>query len=427
MSADFVTAHRAFLTLAFLTAIPVVILALWAEYTKKAWDDEKELTDTPEMRNEQIRQVRWGGFAGFLTQIFVFFSNHEARAEHPGWCAFLLIMALFAQNTIQYGLEKRLRELKESPVEHARIGLKSFFWTMASLAGYLGVIGLFVGAATAVGLTFKFPPAAFALILFGGGILGITCALALTFALGPIYLKQLFSTKPIVDPEIQGILKECFSRGKVPEPEFLTIELEHFGAHNALVAGYKSGRGVFRPAVFITPSLIKNLTPEEFRAVIFHEVSHLSLNHMRRRFLSTTGALFGSVLAASILLVTAHLLFPAPLTDLVRFICLFIPVLVPLSHLKKQMDRQEDEADLHAIATMGASFDDFSTALRKLDLMNDQLLYTDQIVPIRKTPSVGHPETEARLKRLRIGIERLRLMRRSAQARKRQPKTKSVA
>src|SRR5690606_38661656 len=128
-------------------------------------------------------------------------------------------------NTIQYSLEKRVRALKESPSEHARLGLKSFFWTMTSLAGYLTVIGLFIGTATAIGLALKLPAAAFAMLLFGAGTVGIICALAITFAVGPLYLKQLFSTQPIVDPEALKILQECFARARVQEPEFLMIKL----------------------------------------------------------------------------------------------------------------------------------------------------------------------------------------------------------
>src|SRR5690606_34209593 len=108
--------QRLLLGSALFTAIPVVTFALWADYLGRYIELRMNPPEDLEIPEEDLppfdpqvefQRVRWGGMMALVVQLVIFLLNRETRAEYPFYSIGLLLVALFLQSQIQYGLERR--------------------------------------------------------------------------------------------------------------------------------------------------------------------------------------------------------------------------------------------------------------------------------------------------------------------------------
>ena len=185
-----------------------------------------------------------------------------------------------------------------------------------------------------------------------------------------------------------------------------------------MIAGFSGGKGFFKPGLFITNMMLQQFPEEELRAVINHEVAHVALNHIRKRFvrgiLSTLGAMTVSILVITLMQV-AHVFAVPEAGGISLLAALTIGCAIPLVLMRSQAQRQEFEADAYAVVELEVSLDAFAGALRRIDALNDQLSSTTGVQG-RIDPNGGHPATETRIVFLRQRVEYARIARRVAKA-----------
>ncbi|MBI3542802.1 MAG: M48 family metalloprotease [Deltaproteobacteria bacterium] len=389
-----------------VNAVPVLFYAIWGSTFLEELAAEE--ADSPggklsdEDRATWLRQIRVVYSFTVLGQILAYAVCYELAPMpyHLGWLVFLV--ALVIQGQLRFGLEKRLRRLEATQSQ----GLGRTARTFLAFIGMLGVYSLIVHAVSLLFLAgaraFHLSDAATTGCQVVGSFAGVFLAIGVAFVAAPIYLRRLLPAKRLEDSKLINQLDRCFLDAGIVPPEFWQLELDHFGLHSAMAAGMTGWRGWLRPALFLSRSLLRDFSAEERQAVILHEISHLKLRHLRARFLTTFFSLFGSCVAAGVLIGLAALVFPKPVLPLIALSVALLPALVPFVLVRRQVLAQEFEADEYAVFKLGASLDGLAGALRRLDRLNDQALDPEAAAQTTKAPrDAQHPGTESRIKRLR--------------------------
>jgi Zn-dependent protease with chaperone function len=219
-----------------------------------------------------------------------------------------------------------------------------------------------------------------------GTFLGILTALTLSFAIAPYTMRKMLPLRPLQEDAKQNMIKNCFAQAGLAPPETWVIEIDQFRSANAMIAGFTRGKGPFKPALFITKTLLEHFPEEEIKAVVLHEVSHLAFNHLRQRFVLGFLSVIGATLSMALFILVA----PKFAT-----LGLLISMAMPFILMRQQNQRQELEADREAILKFGASFEGLAGALRRIDQLNNPQLKL----------SGGHPATERRLILIRQAAE----------------------
>lgn len=388
-----------------INALPLVFFALWASMRAEEYEAAEEDGDAEQIDPvEETGIVRAAAGVGVLAQGLAGLLA-EATAPLPHHAnLFLFVAGLLAQAQVRFGLEKRVRKLEATASQNIGAGLRSILSVGILLAAYSATVFFsaegFAAIASHVGLSQN----GVGIAKVFGTLVGVFGALALTFACGPQLIRRAIPSHRLEDPQAIALITDCFTKAGLHAPELWVIELDHFGAHNALVTGFTNGKGFFRPALFLSQSLLSRFRFDETQAVILHEVSHLQLGHMRKRFLLLGGSSIGSLVASAVLFAAAFLVLPKLLALPVSLVAAILPSLVPLLLVRRQVTRQEIEADRNAVLALGASFEAFASALRRLDQLN-AVSSKEKEHQGRFCVSSGHPATEARIAMLEIALE----------------------
>lgn len=394
-----------------INAIPVLFYAIWAstfledlndpELNSQGEDDHEADLDPVTQRSESLRMIRIVYTFTLVGQILAYMICFEVAPlpHHLGWIFF--VCGLLTQSQIKNGLERRLRNLEATEAQQFRMTVKSLFFVVAMLAVYAAIVHFTaLGFAVCAGwLHFSKDTVLAARVV--GTFTGVFFAVLTAYALAPWYLRLLLPVSKLSDSDTIAALDQCFLNAGLVPPEFWVLELDSFGMHNALITGMPGGRGLLRPALFLSQSLLKNFTRAELHAVILHEVSHLKLKHIRSRFVATFLALVGSCLLAALLIGTAVVLVSKSVMGqeqlaLPMLLAALLPAFSPYFVARRQVRKHELEADAYAVFSLGADLDALSSALRRIDSLND--LPSD-----RKDPSsilsaeTAHPTTELRI------------------------------
>jgi Zn-dependent protease with chaperone function len=378
-----------------LSALPVVLFALWAEYYSRQLEELKASRETEGAAIEAHR-VRSAGLFSLMLQALFFLTTADLRKDLPLYLHFFPIVGISIQTWLQAGLERKIREAfkKQATFEaHLRGGpgfFRAFSWALVAGAVYLFIM---IGSlATATGLAAMLHANAWFSTGFMalGLLVGVLGGLGLNFALGPFYLKQVLRAQPIDDPDLRGACVSVFERARLPIPEFLRAEAGQSMA-GAMMTGIRAGRGMFRPAVFVTEALLSRLSAEELRAVLAHEASHMALSHLRRRFVYSASLIVGISALSTILVVFAHVVLSrtgAPeASHWVGLVCGVFAFSVAFKLLATQNRRHELESDLFCVERLEVSVETLASALRKLEPQD----------PYSRVAGMGHPPTEARI------------------------------
>lgn len=406
------------IALTILAAIPVVSFALWAEYWGRYLAELRREAPGDLKRSLELRKIRWAGIYVFFTQALFYLSCAPLRADRSTLAAGIFMVSVLIQSRIQAGLERKVneplaRELlngrassapTESPGAQARSGLAAFAWTLLTATGYLASVWGCAAVAAGIGKLAGASKELLGICMLGGALVGIFVGVGVIFAMGAVHLRRLLPAARLSDVTRRAMFEDCFARAGVRAPEFWVVELSAGRFTNAMMAGFARGRGWFRPGLFVSRSLLEAFPDDELRAVVLHEASHSCLGHLRRRFLGTIVAVLGTSFVLTGVLVVAHKFLPAEMAGPVRVMLTILSVLAPLWLLRAQGERHELEADAHAVLALGAGFEAFASALRRMDGMNGA---DGKLKDPRSylSPSSAHPATERRLMLLARRIE----------------------
>jgi len=276
-----------------------------------------------------------------------------------------------------------------------QIGSKALFWNLLSATSYFasifGMSMLWMVAARTLGIPKELVPA----FLLAGLISGILCGLVLAVMLAPLQLRFVADCTACTSPEILSLVKDCFNRADLKEPR--TFILDSGSAHwaNAMVSGMKSGRGTLKPTLFITRGAVEKLSSKQLEAVLFHEASHLSLDHIQKRLIICCVSAFASAFISLFICVAAGAFLPEGMMTSAFFAAFLIATLGPFPWVKKQARKQELEADAYAVLQLGADPEAFISALRGLDEAN----FVESSKAKNHSLS-GHPLTEMRIQQI---------------------------
>jgi Zn-dependent protease with chaperone function len=242
-----------------------------------------------------------------------------------------------------------------------------------------------------------FTPTGMIVTLMLGNAAGVLFGLGLTFGLAPFILRKMILCEALTETsnahQFQKI-EACFKRAGVKTPAIWIAKFPGTRLTNALIAGFQNGGGIFRPGLFLTQSLLERFSTEEQEAVLLHEVSHLSLSHLRKRLFLSLGAVILSGAFSVVVLTTAYFTLPTEIARLGGLAVPFLAFTFAFSKIREQMGRQELEADAYAVNTLGADLDSLVSALRKIDQLNGN--------DSSKKPLGIHPVTNDRIAKLEI-------------------------
>ena len=397
--------------LTVMTAIPVAALALWGDYFER---NVQRLKNDKEERDidDELRMVRMAFMIGLIYQFLLYLSTSEVRDHYPIYTNVLFVVTLLAQMRLQSRLEFKVLptpRVKSGELRPARpqdeAGLKdaalrgkltatgagrAFLFSLLSGAGYLVVLLGTLRLFTWIALATHASPLVGAAWIIAGAILGIMGGLSLAFALGPIQLKSMYPTAPLADPEARARIEACFKRASIPMPALWLIRAEEGvrSTANAMIAGIPGMSGALGPAMFVSEKLLTSLEWSEIDAVVMHEISHVRLRHLRRRFTFAAGLILGGITLSTMLIVAVGLITQnGPMAVYTGTLSIFGGFIYSLKQMGEQSRFHEIEADLEALR-LGADPEALVQALRKLDRLNG--------IPSDRVGS-AHPATEERI------------------------------
>ncbi len=410
---------------AIFAAIPGVLFALWVDHFERSFlsdtttlfkPEKIETTDSEATRTrkethnrqaalarEQAGQLlRAVGFTAFLTQLLIYFSVKDVPGASGSYSFFFAAIAIGIQWKLLQDAEAKLAPPKTQvvqPPQDEKTGIPyrrrpKPIQPLGLILSFVGYFSLVAGSALgffATALTLGARPEVATLFGGFGILLGILGGIALIYALAPWNIQRLYPIEKLRDVSTLRTIERAFKNSGLSLPKCYILEHEDIQSHNAMIAGFQSGRWIFRPSLFITRSLIENFSPHEIESIVLHELSHVVLQHLRRRLLLTAGLISGFVLISAVTGITFHLLLPISWAQTAQLITGVLAVLLPFPLVKRQIRNQELEADRFAITHLGASPEAAITALEKLDTLN----HRDP-----KQSAGSHPSTEERIQNI---------------------------
>lgn len=351
--------------IAILSLACVVLHAVWAyaAFNKLGPRDSIEAYE----RIDILQRFRWVVFSFTLFQLLCFVAVLGLQVENEFFSGVIVFFSLILHGQVEFAVEKRIRGIRVSLYERSKMLFRGIFGAFALYGVYFAAIGF--STAGALGL--------FRWLGFAGWvevaaiIPGILVGLFTVSVLSPFLIRILMPCERVKDPILIDTLDRCFLRAHLPQPSYWYLKLDRYQVHNAMVAGFYLGKKLARPAVFITQSLLEQLSSAEFEAIMLHEVSHLKLKHNVTRTLGGFFVVLASMVLTAIFALIALLVVPDghQLMGVVLF--MLLPNVIQLLLMRKVVRRQEIEADEFAIH-LGARLEDLAGALKKLTLLNDQ-------------------------------------------------------
>lgn len=390
-----------------LTAIPVVSFALWGDYFERYF--EARVKEEPDFeRLSELRRVRAAGLWVTICQMTVFFTSTPIRREFPVFAYPLFLAAVLIQLGVQRGLETKIHNAMPAKngvtPTHPEASLfwqaiRTFFWSLAAGMLYMASISVSVFVFALLGLAFHAPELIkLGLVLTGMGV-GVVGGLGLNFGLSAFFVRKMMAARSMAEGDLHTELKAVFNRTNAALPDVWVINTPGFSFGSAMIAGFPTGKKAFRPGLFLSDELIKNLTPAETQAVVLHEISHVKLRHLYKRFIFSCGLILcGSLITGVAIMFARGVGYPTEVQSTLGCLALITSFGGALMLLARQVKFQEITADIHSIEKLGARLEDLASALRKLDKLAGAIGVPKDVGS--RVLSLGHPVTEFRIRLL---------------------------
>lgn len=402
-----------------LTAIPTVSFALWGDYFERYFDSK--VSEEPDLdRTAELRRVRAAGVWVTICQMTVFFTSTPIRREDPLFAYPLFLAAVLIQLGVQRGLETKIRDSikilgkelgkafgNSKKLEQALApdqslfwqAIRTFFWSLAAGMLYMAAISVSVFFFALLGVGTHAPELArLGLVLIGMGV-GVIGGLGLNFALAAFFVRKMMSAQALPEGALQKEIQGIFNQSLTPQPDIWVINTPGFSFGSAMIAGFPKGKKPFRPGLFLTEELINNLTPLETEAVVLHEISHVKLQHLKKRFLFSCGLILcGSLFTGMAIMLSRGMGYPPQVQSTLGCIALIASFGSALMLLARQVKFQEITADVHSVEKLGAKIEHLASALRKLDKLAGNIGAPNDMGS--RALSLGHPSTEFRIRLL---------------------------
>jgi|GEM_PF-2053454 len=388
------------LGLAVLAGITLTLFALWAEYFKAYLKQETEAGAKLEIAQERFR-VRIASLMVVIFQLTLFLSAEPVRKLYPVQSTLLFVVAFMIQSLIQTSIEKQFLAhgaKAETPPEVVKNASRGLFWFLTAGLVYTTFVLSSLGVASAIVYFFKTTLVVSNLLVMGSGIFGIGGGIALNFVLGTLWMSKMFSATPLERTPTEKIATECLQGAgmKAKTPRLFQIETSGGKAGTVVVTGFPSGRGIFKPAIFFSKKTLETLDANELKAVIMHELGHISMKHLNKRWMLSSALLLVMIFACSFLTVLAHYFIQDDaVRSLVGPVVAIAAFVLGTRVMALQSRYHEVQADIFAVKNLRGDIENLASALRKLDQLNGNTQ------PRAATIFSTHPSTEVRIKVLR--------------------------
>jgi hypothetical protein len=421
---------QALLGYAVICAIPVVLMALWAEYFSQHLERQKQ-TDPEFDRELELDQVKFVGILGLVGQVILFLMHSDLHDQAPFLAPGIFLLSILAQLHIQSGAETQVSQSQpavknglaspdpssgsqspsqsgESNPEGGSLGVSlrgAACWLFGVL---LHLVFLAVFAFASGGLIQAVQPSFWKGlgILGASGVLGLSAGVATNLLLAPIYLRFIFQARPLEAGVLRSQFEKNFDQFGVPQPEFWWMDLPDLKVTRNVLVGWRRAPGIFRQGFFVSQWVVEHLSPSELEAITLNQLSPFALGHARKRSALIFTLIVGTTVLALGALVSGQVFhwgdvlseFGAAVLSVVLFLGAF-------RVLGAQSEKQEAESDRYCVEQMGVRLEVLVRALRKLDF-----LAAAPVLPrsgdwnqVTSLP-LGFPETERRIRALQKSL-----------------------
>lgn len=382
------------MALSVLSIIPVIIFALWLEYFEK--ELQELIIKTPDFEREpEFEKVRFFSLIVLLFQFTLFLGSDEIRQAFPLICDTTLGLCVCAQIALQLRAEKQIQATQSGaePIFHILVKAARSWLIAALICGFLSVFGVLL--ARWVALSAHASATMGATLITLGGTLGMGCGLILNFALTPYHLLKTLPSSLMIGMPIEKTIQSIFTNHQIKLPKLWVVELQKFRIIDLLITGFKAGRGPFAYSLFISRLTLNTLNEAEIRSLLLIEVSHLKLNHLRKRVALASTLIINSLIIAILVTLTVQKFVPDP--GVVEFLGAtlgFIAFIISMRWVALQKQMQEFAADSYALDHLELDLEHFANAVRKLDYFSIQANHPEHM---KNMPLMGFPDTERRL------------------------------
>lgn len=385
MQADVLDLHTALKGLILLSAIPIVLFALWSDYFMRGVEIARR--DNPDFNaSEESLKVRLAGALTLLMEAVVFLGTAELRDTFPiltysffiGSVAVIVMLQQSYENTIQPSAPPGSEQDPDRENIFHILGKLILSWALTLVAHlFFFFSSIIVGALIAHQL--GVPPSIRAFFIICSGALGIFFSLGLNLALGPIQFRKTFPVSDLADPMIKVLCERAFIKSGLLAPRFQVIETRVLQIAYPIISGFQFFKGRFRQTVYFSRITLATLSGHELEAILLNQVSHICLRHMRNRMALSLGLVLFTALPTMGLIQLNH--GDLHLTggfSILGFVLLALSFLISFKALERQRRIQILEADLYCIRSLGAKMDVLISAIQKLDWLTTQT--TDHVL-----------------------------------------------
>jgi heat shock protein HtpX len=391
--------------LAVLAAIPVVLFALWADYYVAYLRTAIKSAPQFDPKIEKER-VHIAAACVVLFEFILFVGSLDIIEAYPKICSAVFLAGLIGIGYVQAGVEKQFvpKQLGPAPLNPRKAvsGFRALLFGLLSGFLYVATLVMFVKVSAWVAGGFHFSSPWSAVFVMTGAAAGIFSGLTLNFALAPWQMKNSVSVTPMTEEEAITVSAPMDKAGL---KNFSLWVIEDRLA-TAAIAGFSWGRGVFRPALFVSRTVMNSLTKEELTAVVAHEAAHVLAQHLRKRVLLSASLIIALTFMAVFGTLATFTFFPGASTQSgLGMVFGIFSFGMAFFILQKQNRVHEFQADWIAIQKLGADFECWANALRKMDQMNG--------FPVLPGALSSHPRTETRIQNVAKMIEYISTIRKT--------------
>ncbi|MEK6704581.1 MAG: M48 family metalloprotease, partial [Bdellovibrionota bacterium] len=340
-----VIAYESLKTVAILSAIPLVMFAIWADYTGKKLKPDNII---------DLHKIRITGFLAVMAQVIVFLATTALRSKNPIASTLVFLTSLVAQSILQIRLELKVRNPSPGEAkERMALSMKGLVFLLLGAASWLGIILLCLASAVVLGRFLVLPKSLSVLLPFAGALTGIILSLVFNFAFAPFFLRHTLSVEQLGKGDLRDIFSAIFQKcGFKPAAVWVIKNKDRFSLSTAFVAGLRGGVGPFKPSLFISKTIVDHFRNDEILAILLHEIGHVLLNHLRNRLALSITLIICTTAAGVFLSIFMYSVF-AGFQLLIGPIIAIAALVFSLKMMVRQGRRQEMAADIYSMEAMG--------------------------------------------------------------------------